>query len=93
MEKVVRAAQRAEVLPFSLPPVGINREQAAALIGISVALYDKCERAGTMPAPRVISGRLVYDVEEVIKAFRQIPHRTENVETVDDNEDSGNPWD
>jgi hypothetical protein len=89
----MKAAQRAEVLPTTLPPVGINREQAAALVGISVALYDKCERAGTMPAPRVIAGRLVYDVDEVIRAFKQIPHRSEHVEAVDGAADSGNPWD
>jgi predicted DNA-binding transcriptional regulator AlpA len=81
---------RAEVLPTSLPPIGINREQAAAFIGISPSLYDKCVERGTMPGPRMIGGRAVYDVEEVIKAFRSIPHRAGDL---DDEPTAGNAFD
>lgn len=85
-------SQRLEILPASLPPVGINREQAAALVGISVSLYDKCVAVGTMPGPRMIFGRLVYDVEEVILAFRALPHK-DSAPELDDGPSPGNAFD
>lgn len=85
-------AQRSEVLPLSLPPLGVNREQAAALIGISVSLFDKAVMAGTMPKPRKIGGRLVYDVTEIAEAFRQLPHQARDGE-LDGEPEGSNPWD
>lgn len=84
---------RSEILPSSLPPIGINREQAAALVGISVTLYDKAVEAGTMPRPRLIGGRQVYDVEELIKAFRALPHKGGDAQPLDGIEAGSNPWD
>nr|CAD6410822.1 transcriptional regulator [Rhizobium sp. Q54] len=85
-------AQRAEILPLSLPPLGVNREQAAALVGISVSLFDKAVMAGTMPKPRKIGGRLVYDVTEIAEAFRNLPHQEREGE-LDAEPDGSNPWD
>ncbi len=89
---LVRRA-RAEVLPSSLPPLGINREQAAALIGVGVSLFDKAVLAGTMPKPRMLYGRLVYDVTEVVEAFRRLPHKDADDQHLDDEADTDNPWD
>jgi len=85
-------AHRFEVLPPSLPPLGVNREQAAALVGISASLFDKAVVAGTMPKPRKIGGRLVYDVTEVADAFRRLPHQERDGE-LDGEPDGNNPWD
>ncbi|MHA6687713.1 hypothetical protein [Mesorhizobium sp. A556] len=76
-------------LPDSLPPIGINREQAAAFIGISASLFDQLVHAGKMPDARVIASRLVWDVSEIEEAFRAIPHRSEKVGIIED----VNPWD
>jgi len=84
---------RSEILPSSLPPMGINREQAAAFIGISATLYDRCVEAGTMPGPRVIGGRQVYDVDELIRAFRQLPHKSGPFGELDDSSTTGNAFD
>ncbi|ULJ71337.1 hypothetical protein [Rhizobium gallicum] len=43
---------RSEILPSSLPPIGINREQAAALVGISVTLYGKAAERVQCPSTR-----------------------------------------
>ncbi|WP_206073333.1 helix-turn-helix transcriptional regulator [Mesorhizobium wenxiniae] len=80
------------VLPDSLPPVGINREQAAALIGIGTSLFDRLVAAGKMPEPRTIAGRLIWDVEEVAAAFRALPHRSEPIVPLDGTHGGVNPW-
>lgn len=84
------AARRLDVLPGSLPPVGISREQAVALIGISATLFDRLVRDHRMPDARVIGGRLVWDVAEVVEAFRALPHRSE---PIDQPSGTGNAWD
>lgn len=84
------AHRRGEILPVSLPPVGINREQAAALIGVSSTLFDRLVRDHRMPDARSIEGRLVWDVAEVVEAFRALPHRSE---PIDQATAPGNAWD
>lgn len=87
-------AARNEILPTSLPPLGINREQAASLVGISPSLFDKAVEAGTMPKPRVLRGRNIWDVAEIAEHFRAIPHKDEGmIAPVDQGENPGNPWD
>lgn len=80
------------ILPDSLPPIGISRDQAAAFVGIGESLFDRMVAAGKMPEPRMIAGRLVWDVEEVVKAFRALPHRSEPVPTLDGSPAGVNPW-
>ncbi|MBI1621471.1 helix-turn-helix transcriptional regulator [Aquamicrobium zhengzhouense] len=82
--------RKAEILPQSLAPVGINREQAAELIGVSATLFDRLVADGKMPDARMLYGRLVWDVAEVVAAFRALPHRSVSV---DARSTEGNPWD
>lgn len=85
------AAKRAVgLLPDSLPPIGVSREQAAALIGISPTLFDRLVYEGMMPDARVAFGRLVWDVHEVATAFRALPHRST---PLDAKAGDVNPWD
>jgi predicted DNA-binding transcriptional regulator AlpA len=87
-------AQRNDILPLSLPPLGIGREQAAALIGISATMFDRCVEAGSMPSPRALGGRLLWDVSELTAAFRMIPHRVRvDDDPLDEPRAAGNPWD
>jgi hypothetical protein len=78
------------ILPESLPPVGVNREQAAALVGISATLFDRLVHDGLMPDARMVYGRRVWDVAEIVEAFRALPHRSV---PVDGDLSEGNPWD
>ncbi|HEY6630519.1 MAG TPA: hypothetical protein VIZ90_03615 [Rhizobiaceae bacterium] len=82
--------RRQAILPESLPPVGISREQAAAFVGISASLFDRLVHEGKMPPARALYSRLVWDVAEVTDAFRQIPHRSE---PVDASPGDGASWD
>lgn len=84
------SSRQSAMLPASLSPVGVSREQAAALIGISASLFDRLVEDGKMPDARMIYGRRVWDVAEVVEAFRALPHRSE---AVDGKQPGGNPWD
>ena len=49
------------ILPQSLSPRGLSREQAAAYVGISPSLFDALVKDGRMPAPKRINSRTVWD--------------------------------
>lgn len=78
-------------LPDNLAPVAVNLDQAAALIGIGSSLFTQLVAAGQMPEPRPIASRLLWDVEEVVAAFRAIPHRGES-NRLGISSPSNNPW-
>jgi len=67
-------------------PRGLSRSQAAAYIGVGATLFDRLVMAGTMPRPREIGGRRVWDRQEVDRAFEELPH-------VGDAASARNPWD
>lgn len=78
-------------LPENLTPVAVNLDQAAALIGIGASLFTQLVAAGQMPEPRPIASRLLWDVEEVVAAFRAIPRRGETSKA-GISSPSNNPW-
>ena len=71
------------ILPVSLPPRGLSREQAAAYVGISPSLFDTLVKDGRMPAPKRINSRTVWDRFLLDEAFDAIPS----------NDAAPNPWD
>jgi hypothetical protein len=73
---------RADILPRSLPPVGICREESAAFIGVSATLFDAMVDDGRMPKPKKINGRVVWSVRALTMAFEALPDGTQ-----------GNSWD
>lgn len=91
--KMPAGRRRGEILPHSLPPLGINREQAAALIGVSATLFDAVVRSGVIPPPRLLGGRNIWDVEELYAAFKKLPHRGGEDFDYPDQDGSINPWD
>jgi predicted DNA-binding transcriptional regulator AlpA len=70
------------VLPLSLPPRGLSREQAAAYWSISPTLFDALVADGTAPQPKRMRGRNVWDRLELDRAFDALPTTAET-----------NPWD
>ena len=54
-------------------PVGLSLEGAAALIGVSASLFTRAVQEGLMPRPRRLFGRLLFDADEVITAYRRLP--------------------
>jgi hypothetical protein len=65
----------------SLPLVlGLPEIEAAAAIGISQSKFRELVAKKTMPEPRVVGGKLVYDIDELRAAFKSLPHRGEETE-------------
>jgi hypothetical protein len=60
----------------------VNREQAAAYIGVSPSLFDIMVKDGRMPKPKTINSRKVWDRQRLDEAFSALP-----------DEESRNPWD
>ena len=60
------------VLPLSLPPRGLSREQAAAYVGISPSLFDMLIKDGRMPGPKRINSRVVWDRLKLDAAFEAL---------------------
>ena len=71
------------ILPQSLAPRGLSREQAAAYVGISPSLFDMLIKDGRMPTPKRINARTVWDRLQVDAAFAALPG----------NDETANPWD
>lgn len=63
------------ILPLSLPPRGLSREQAAAYFGVSAGTFDAMVRDGRAPGPKVINSRLVWDRVALDAAFDALPDR------------------
>lgn len=66
-------AQRAQVLPVSLPPRGLAREQAAAYVGVSASLFDEMVGDGRMPKPKKANARTIWDRLALDRAFTRLP--------------------
>lgn len=75
--------QPKNVLPQSLPPRGLSREEAAAYIGVSASLFDMLVKDGRMPVPKRINARTVWDRVQLDAAFSALPSNDTRV----------NPWD
>jgi len=75
---------RPNVLPLSLPPRGLSREQAAAYVGVSVGTFDAMVEDGRMPAPKVINRRQVWDRHALDAAFDALPDKAGRAAAQDD---------
>ena len=74
---------RRDVLPRSLPPRGLRREEAAAYVGVSTTKFDQMVADGRMPKPKRIDGRLVWDLRQIDKAFSALPNEGGNADDDD----------
>jgi predicted DNA-binding transcriptional regulator AlpA len=69
------------VLPPSIPPRGLSRQQAAEYIGISATKFDELVKDGRMPKPKQIDGRIVWDrvlLDEAFEALVDAPTAPNN---------------
>jgi hypothetical protein len=66
---------RQSILPTVPVVFGLPEAEAAVAIGVSPTKFRELVAAGTMPAARVVGGKLVYDIDELRLAFKSLPHQ------------------
>ncbi|MCP4384894.1 MAG: hypothetical protein GY798_26350 [Hyphomicrobiales bacterium] len=59
--------------PIAYPPRGLCRGDAARWIGVSPTKFDELISNGTMPKPKRIDGRVVWDRYALDAAFTDLP--------------------
>ncbi len=72
------------MLPISLPPRGLSREQAAIYVGVSPTKFDALVAEGLMPKPKMIGGRRVWDRLAIDAAFSALPDTDGNADHPND---------
>lgn len=85
------AAARSAVLPLSLPPRGLSREQAAAYCGVSAATFDTLISQGKMPKPKRFLSRKIWDRHEIDRAFDALDGG--GIDEPEERNEASNPWD
>lgn len=63
--------------PHTLLPRGLSREEAAEYIGVGTTKFDELVKTGTMPSPKEIGARRVWDRVALDAAFDDLPHVAE----------------
>ena len=56
-----------------MTPKGLPRVEAATYIGCSPRMFDDMVKTGTMPVPRLIGTKKVWDTFELKEAFEELP--------------------
>lgn len=74
---------RSAVLP---PPTrrGLSRTEAAAYVGVGPTTFDKMVLAGTMPHPKRVGTRKIWDARALDVAFDVLPG--DDAESLEENE-------
>lgn len=67
-----------------LPVLGVNREEAAMIVGVGTTKFDEMVADGRMPKPKRIDGRVVWSYPALRAAFDALP---------EDGERAANPFD
>lgn len=60
--------------PFTYPPRGMSRIEAARYVGVSTTLFDEMVADGRMPKPKRVNSRTIWDRAELDIAFTDLPN-------------------
>ncbi len=63
--------------PYSYPPRGMSRYEAARWVGVSPSLFDQMVDDGRMPGPKRINSRLIWDRYRLDVAVEALPEKEE----------------
>ena len=67
------APRRHSALPPTLAPRGLSRVEAAAYIGLSTGKFDELVADGSMPRPKTVGARKLWDRHALDRAFDDLP--------------------
>jgi excisionase family DNA binding protein len=54
---------------------GLSESEAAVYLSLSPTKFRQMVADGRMPQPRMVDGRLIYDIEDLDAAFKELPRR------------------
>ena len=75
--KRISGRGRHATLPHLPVVFGLPETEAAVAMGISPTKFRQMVDVGSIPKPRIVGGKLVYDVDELREAFKSMPHQGE----------------
>lgn len=62
---------------------GLDASEAAIYLSLGTSFFLELVKSGTMPKPRVVGSRRIWDSEELDIAFRALPREGEQNQKVD----------
>ena len=63
----------AKIRATSLPRRGLSREEAAMYLGVGAGTFDLLRKDGVIDLPRIIGGRMLFDIRDLDAAFDALP--------------------
>ncbi|MBE1208172.1 hypothetical protein [Aminobacter carboxidus] len=86
-------ARRTILMPPTLVPRGLSREEAAAYLGIGTTLFDDLVKLGQMPDAKKLKGAVRWDRLQLDCAFEKLPSNGEGAQQGDDEQKpEDDPW-
>ena len=73
MVVVEQQAGKRGAWPDGVLPRGLNRIEAARYVGVGTSTFDAMVKGGTMPKPKTIGARRVWDRHKLDAAFDELP--------------------
>lgn len=67
------------------PRRGLSRPDAALYVGVGTSSFDKMVKDGTMPQPKKVGSRVMWDIRELDSKFDDLPQAGDT--------DKSNLWD
>jgi hypothetical protein len=81
---MVDPGRRSSPLPPTLAPRGLNRQEAAAYVGVGVTLFDEMVNDGRMPKPIEVNSRGLWDRQKLDSHFDALADKAATGEGVND---------
>lgn len=63
---------------IAYPPRGMSRDEAARYVGVSNTTFDRMVQAGSMPRPKRVFSRLIWDRLQLDAAFTDLSEQQTN---------------
>lgn len=58
--------------PYSYPPRGLSREEAARYVGVGATMFDQLVGDGRMPKPKRVGKRVIWDRLKLDASFTDL---------------------
>lgn len=87
-----KVGRRSVIMPPTLVPRGLSRDEAAAYLGIGATLFDDLVKEGAFPGGKALRGAVRWDRLELDVAFEKLPRKGGKDAAGDDEVEEHDPW-